>query len=259
MIRTLVQLMLLSVLASAGVHWTYKELEKQVIQPPWFPQLDSIQGKESTELEEFVAELDEKTLQQGGTESRIILQRNVFQVGLAPKPLAPPPPPQQEVQAVVEEPAQPTSLNLNLVGTLIRSQEHSMAIIVDAQKRGEQQLLRIGDGIQGAIVQAIEWDKVTLDVNGKLEILEMPKPQASAASTPASRPQARRLPPSPPPPPPPAPDLSDHPRALEEMRPRRPPPLRPQRRIDLPSPESDSLAPREGSVPLDGIALPPIE
>jgi hypothetical protein len=241
MIRVLFKLMLLSLLATAGVHLSYEQIEKKIIEPPWFPQVDftQSQGKEHIDgLDKLVAGIDENTLRQVGKDTRIILQRNLFQTGAAPQPVAPPPTPKPVVETAAVP--IPTSLNLSLVGTMISNQTRSRAIMVDNQKRGEQQLLQVGDGIQGAIVQAIEWNRVILDVNGKQEILEMPKPQDNASATPASRVQASRLAPALPPPSAPIlPEAEDH----QQARQRRPPapPLRPQRRIDLPLPESNII------------------
>lgn len=266
MIRVLSKLMFLSLMASLGVHLGYKELEKKVIQPPWFSVEERTESQHIEGLEALVAGLDEQALQQVSKDTRIILQRNLFQTGATP-PVAPQVVPKQEVQPVVEAPV-PTSLNLTLVGTAVGTQGNSRAIIVDPQKRGEQMLVQVGDGIQGAIVQAIEWDKVVLDVSGKKEILEMPKAQDSPPPAATARVQAVRSPRTVPiPPPPPRQTLPDE--VLQpdtQTRRPRPPPLRPQRRIDLPAAEPSPELPPDlslpeleaGPGPADEILLPPM-
>jgi type II secretory pathway component PulC len=244
MIRIFIQLMLLSLVVATGVHWGYSQLEKKINQLSCFPQENSSQHKE---LDPLIPEVDETPL-----DTRIILQRNVFQTGLAPTPVLSPPHPPKEIEPVVEV-VVPTSLNLSLVGTVVGGQKNSRAIIVDPQKRGEQQLLQVGDGIQGAIVEAIAWDRVILDVNGKREILEMPKPQDGGLPSSVVQVQAHahRLTPGS------APDGR-----AEQTRLPRPPPLRPQRRIDLPPAEPSAdleMPPHELSPSLDEILLPPMD
>jgi len=65
-----------------------------------------------------------------------------------------------------------TQLNLKLWGTVSGDQDQAYAVIEDTQKR-EQNLYRIGDTIQDAIVKMILREKVVLSVNGKDEALTM--------------------------------------------------------------------------------------
>ena len=74
----------------------------------------------------------------------------------------------------------PTRLNLTLAGTVTGSPKSARAIVIDnATGKRKQLLLRVGDGVQGAVIKSIDWNKITLEVNGRLEELEMPKPRRS--------------------------------------------------------------------------------
>ena len=72
------------------------------------------------------------------------------------------------------EKLKPTELKLKLLGTVAGDKEQAYAVIWnDAEKR--ENLYRIGDSIENAILQLILREKVVLSVNGKNEILEIEK------------------------------------------------------------------------------------
>jgi general secretion pathway protein C len=74
-----------------------------------------------------------------------------------------------------------TSLNLKLWGTVTGSDEQAYAVIEDTKKR-EQNLYRIGDSIQNAIVKIIRRAKVVLQVDGRDEVLAMEEIQQGGSS-----------------------------------------------------------------------------
>jgi general secretion pathway protein C len=69
---------------------------------------------------------------------------------------------------------EPTDLKLDLLGTITGDQKEAYAVIEDTTTK-QQNLFRIGDTIQNAIVKMILREKVVLNVNGKDEILKIEK------------------------------------------------------------------------------------
>ncbi len=176
MMRTVAILMAIFLAVTAGVHLGYKYLEQELRQASCVPVASEKNGGtlKGTEVEQqqISGALPVAPIQ----DFQIIVRRDIFQVGTT-------------AQAVVEktpEPVQevvPTSLNLTLAGTMLGSKDSARAIVVDnAAGNRKQLLLRVGDGVQGAVVKTIEWNKITLDVNGALEVLEMPKPGEKSPS-----------------------------------------------------------------------------
>ncbi len=94
---------------------------------------------------------------------QVIVSRNIFQAALEKKK------PEPVEKKVVEE-AQPTKLNLVLLGTVVGDDEDARAIVVDKTAK-KQDIYRVGDAVQGAIIETIGRGKVTLDVNGRKESL----------------------------------------------------------------------------------------
>ena len=68
----------------------------------------------------------------------------------------------------------PTDLKLNLLGTITGDRKEAFAVIEDTTTK-QQNLFRIGDTVQNAIVKMILREKVVLNVNGKDEILKIEK------------------------------------------------------------------------------------
>ena len=97
----------------------------------------------------------------------VIKERNVFNANppkegpAETKPPPPPPPPE----------AQPTQLQLKLVGTVAGSDNQRYAIIEDTVKRGVQAVYQVGDTIQNVPITAISRNCVAFNNGGKSEEL----------------------------------------------------------------------------------------
>jgi general secretion pathway protein C len=78
-----------------------------------------------------------------------------------------------------------TKLDLKLWGTVTLSKDPQgdYAVIEDRKQR-RQQLYRVGDSVQNAVVKAILRQKIVLSVNGKDEVLTMEEAQANRPATP---------------------------------------------------------------------------
>lgn len=107
-------------------------------------------------------------------EYRIIKDRNLF--GSREKAPAPP------VKVTAIEKLEPTSLNLQLLGTVVGDPEGSVAVIEERDKR-KQGLYKVGDNIQNALVKMILRGKVILSVGGKDQILTMEDSSKGKASS----------------------------------------------------------------------------
>jgi general secretion pathway protein C len=73
---------------------------------------------------------------------------------------------------------EPTTLQLSLLGTIAGDEQSARAIIEDQQKK-EQNLYRVGDTVQTAVVSRILRGKVVLRVDGRDEILTMEEKKTS--------------------------------------------------------------------------------
>ena len=73
-----------------------------------------------------------------------------------------------------------TDLQLKLWGTVIGGEGGSYAVIEDAKQRS-QNLYKVDDQVQNAVIKEIQREKVVLLVNGEYEILEMEKMESRAA------------------------------------------------------------------------------
>jgi len=96
---------------------------------------------------------------------RAITRRNIF--GAVEKAA---PVPELEVKEI--ETLEPTTLDLSLLGTIAGDQESARAIIFDRKKKS-QNIYRIEDTVQGAVIKQILRGKVVLRVDGRDEILYM--------------------------------------------------------------------------------------
>ena len=94
-----------------------------------------------------------------------VAQRNLFKTesGVGSKP-----------EKLDIENLEPTDLKLDLLGTITGDKKEAYAVIEDTATK-QQNLFRIGDSIQNAIVKMILREKVVLNVNGKDEILKIEK------------------------------------------------------------------------------------
>lgn len=86
--------------------------------------------------------------------------------------------PKIEPKLDVEELKQ-TELNLRLWGTVLGDEGDSYAVIEDAKDRS-QNLYKIDDQIQNAVIKEIHREKVVLMVNGEYEILQMEEMKTGA-------------------------------------------------------------------------------
>jgi general secretion pathway protein C len=112
---------------------------------------------------------------------RPILTRDLFKTSKTPLPTAA----KKEVNL---DDMEQTKLNLKLWGTVTGDEQQAYAVIEDTQKR-EQNLYRIGDSIQNAIVKMIRRAKVVLQVDGRDEVLAMEEiKQGSSRGAARSRP-----------------------------------------------------------------------
>jgi general secretion pathway protein C len=98
---------------------------------------------------------------------KAISRRNIFG---AEEKAAPPPPPEPEVKEI--QALEPTTLDLSLLGTIAGDEENARAIIFDRKKKS-QDIYRVDDTVQGAIIKQILRGKVVLRVDGRDEILYM--------------------------------------------------------------------------------------
>lgn len=86
-----------------------------------------------------------------------------------PKKVAPPPPP----PPAPKEKAVVTKLALDLIGTMVLPDDASWAILLRQNKRNQQISLRLGEEVDGAILERIERRAVFLRNHGRLEKLSM--------------------------------------------------------------------------------------
>ena len=77
------------------------------------------------------------------------------------------------------EALQETDLQLKLWGTVTGNGQNAYAVIEDVKQR-VQQLYHVEDAIQDAIVKEIHREKVILEVNGSLEVLQMEEIQGGS-------------------------------------------------------------------------------
>ena len=95
----------------------------------------------------------------------------------------------QKVAAKLEvEELKQTELQLKLWGTVIGGEGDSYAVIEDPKERS-QNLYKIDDQVQNAVIKEIHREKVVLMVNGDYEILEIQEMQSGPAVRRASSPQ----------------------------------------------------------------------
>ena len=97
-----------------------------------------------------------------------ITQRNIF--GSSGEP-------SQEMQTEKIEDLEHTSLKIALMGTVVDDRDKAIAVIEESDKK-KQDLYRVGDTIQNAVVKKILRGKVVLSIDGKEEILTMEESSA---------------------------------------------------------------------------------
>jgi hypothetical protein len=242
MIRVAAKLALITALAATGVHFGYKQLEKKLLTSSCLPELPKNSRPEAaTTLPAETAPIA------AAQDFQIIVSRDIFQSPLATEKK------QEALPSTTPQPLVPTALNLVLAGTVTGTEQTARAIIINnAGKDRKQQLLQIGDGVPGtgAVIKAIDWNSIKLDVNGKLEMLEMPKPKTAGPG-----PSVGLNPPVIPP----EPEMGMDTPPEEEGENGRPTTARPNRRINLPpdSPTPDEPGEITEQVPVTG--EPPVD
>lgn len=108
------------------------------------------------------------------TEYKAIAERNLFKLQNEPVPKPEP------AKVNIEELKQ-TKLQLKLWGTVTGDAKNAYAVIEDTKQR-MQQLYHIDDAIQSATLKEIHREKVILEVNGRLEVLQMEEMKAGSSS-----------------------------------------------------------------------------
>ena len=116
-----------------------------------------------------------------------IIGRNLFKTKTGTETISKP------VEQPVLDKLPPTSLQLKLWGTVTGDPNKAYAVVEETKKR-KQNLYRVGDAIQNAIVKMILREKIVLTVKGKDEFLEMEdkktgRRRASSPRTPFSAPR----------------------------------------------------------------------
>ncbi|MCI5212112.1 MAG: hypothetical protein D3910_25785, partial [Candidatus Electrothrix sp. ATG2] len=144
---------------------------------------------------------DAQAVDYNNPDFQVIIRRNIFQ--LIQKEVPEENTEQQDVEVQAAPEGVPTKLNLILLGTILGDDQTSRAIIIEGNKK-EQKLYRIGDAVQGAIIESIERGQVTLEVFGAEETLLMKKREGGGPGMPKL---PRRV--SSPKPPPDPPDIED--------------------------------------------------
>lgn len=156
--RVAVNLVAIFCLVYIGVFFGYGRLKQEMrVARPAASRTQPVAGKKSDNSKAHV------TAGSGGVSEdyQVIVRRNIFQAVLTTTTPAPKP---------VEKEVAPTQLNLTLLGTVTGNEQDARAIIVDNSKR-QQDLYRVGDAVQNALIETIERGRVTLDVNGQSESL----------------------------------------------------------------------------------------
>ncbi|MDW7773123.1 MAG: type II secretion system protein N [Desulfobulbaceae bacterium] len=171
MVGVAVRLALIFILAFTGVKIWYNRLEESMLTSVPVEQVAEVQPVE-----------EKMEIRRQADDYGIITERNIF--GAALEEIVeevPEPPPVEEMQ--------PTKLKLSLMGTVSGNERDSRAIIADEVNR-KQDIYAVGDTVQGALITAIERQRVVLQVNGRNEVLNLKERKGGPADTPlASTPE----------------------------------------------------------------------
>jgi len=100
-----------------------------------------------------------------------VTRRNLFKVQVNGE--------QKTEQDPAELHLEKTSLELTLWGTVTGQKKQDGWAVINDRKTKEQELYRVNDTIQGAVIKSILRNKVILTVNGKDQVLEMDENQSS--------------------------------------------------------------------------------
>lgn len=241
MIKVAAKLTVIAALAAAGTHFGYQHVEKKLLSSSCLPELP----KNAQAAKQAAAALpppDESVAAE--QDFQVIVHRNLFKTAAEKAAAVKPEPPP-------EPPVAPTALKLTLAGTVCGTEQTARAIIINnAGGDRKQQLLQIGDGVPGtsAVIKAITWNSIELDVNGTTEILDMPKPKTLSGSG-SSRPVAMN-------PPPLLPEPENNPPPQEENNRQV---ARPNRRISMPDQPMETLPMPEQPTEMPQLSDQPVE
>jgi type II secretion system protein C len=157
--RTVLKLLLLSVLLYGSVALFYNRLEKRLQVTVTVPVVSPVVKKSDSA---FAAPAPE-TLQKR-SDYQIIVTRNIFKASLDEKAGA-------QLKEIDTEQLEQTALQLTLEGTVYGSDEGDTRAIITDEKEKKQNIYRIGESVQGAVIKGIERGKVILFANGRNEVL----------------------------------------------------------------------------------------
>ncbi len=115
-----------------------------------------------------------------------IIQRNLFNTQKAKDGGAP----KVDIDALKQ-----TELSLKLWGTVTRDKDKGAYAVIEDTKERRQNLFRLGDTVQNAVVKLILREKVVLTVNGRDEILSMDEKEKPAKTPGAQMAAAGSAPP----------------------------------------------------------------
>jgi len=110
------------------------------------------------------------------SEYKVLEKRNLFK--LKEKQAVAPVPVKVDIEALQE-----TKLQLKLWGTVTTGMGQTAYAVIEDVKQRVQQLYHMEDAIQDAIVKEIHREKVILEVNGSLEVLQMEEIKGSAGGS----------------------------------------------------------------------------
>lgn len=163
----LINLLLLMILAYAGVDIFYRSLTARLFMLPEMEAGQTLAKEETNPGTKPVSHYDP------------IVTRNLFNTKKPPEKKPEPEP--VPVVEKKEKPPEETRLNLKLVATISGSQQLAAAVIEDKKTR-QQKLYYPGYPIphMDAVVKEVLWEKVILTVNGKDEFLAMEDNEGSA-------------------------------------------------------------------------------
>ena len=156
-ISGIVPFLLITLVCVGGVEAFYFVLERALLAPKVLEQeVAALQAPPAGE--KAVAAVE----QTAAVDHAVIMQRNLFG----------PPPKKAEQAAPVQEALEATTLDLVLMGTIHGLGDENRAIILTKKDR-KQDIYRVGDQIQGALIKEIRRANIVLTVDGRDESLDM--------------------------------------------------------------------------------------
>lgn len=154
---TILNIIIIAGIIYAGFDSFYLFVEEKFDEPDY-----------SIRISETRQKTAERTMQRLG-DYRIIQNRNIFGENAQKNEIP--------VEISQLDNLEPTSLKIALMGTIFGDTRNAAAIIQDNIKKS-QDLYRVGDSIQNAIIKNILRGKIVLSYNGRDEILVMDEPNS---------------------------------------------------------------------------------